>query len=145
MLCAVTVPCGSGSVAAVGFDVGTQYMNACQYLYRTLIKTIADSLYTPLLKVENAIGFLEIVCLEKDGRLMLQLLNANGHHADPTSITEDFIPPIVDIKLSIGLDTKPAKLILQPEGRELSFEYKYGRAYFELDRLDIHSVIEVVK
>ncbi len=141
----VTVPYGCGSVTAIGFDVGSQYMNASQYLYRTLIKTVADSLYTPILKVENALGFLEVVCLEKDGKLMLQLLNANGHHADPNTVTEDFISPIVDIKLSIELDAKPAKLILQPEGRELDFEYKDGRAYVELDRLNIHSIIEVVK
>ena len=86
-----------------------------------------------------------MVALEKDGKLMLQLLNANGHHSCSRTITEDFIPPVIDIKLSIELDTKPTKLILQPEGRELSFEYRDGRAYVELDRLDIHNIIEVVK
>lgn len=142
---AVTVPHGSGSVTAIGFDVGSQYMDGTQYLHRTLMKTVADSLYIPMLKVENALGFLEVVCLEKEGKLMLQLLNANGHHSDPNAVTEDFISPIVDIKLSIELDANPEKLILQPEGRELAFEYKDGRAYVELNRLDIHSVIEVVK
>ena len=141
----VTVPFDKGSVTAIGFDVGSQYIEASQYLHRTLIKTVADGLYTPILKIENALGILETVCLEKDGKLMLQLLNANGHHSCSRTITEDFISPVVDIKLSIELDAKPAKLILQPEGRELDFEYKNGRAYVELDRLNIHSIIEVVK
>ena len=142
---AVTIPYGQGSVTAIGFDVGSQYADGSQYLHRTLLKTVADSLYTPMLKVENALGFLEVVCLEKDGRLMLQLLNANGHHGNPVCVTEDFISPVLDIRLSVELDAAPARLVLQPEGRELPFEYKNGRAHVALDRLDIHSVIEVVQ
>ena len=141
----VTVPYGSGSVTAIGFDIGSQYLSATQYTHRSLIKSVASSLYTPIIKVESALGLLETVCLSKDGRLMLQLINANGNHASATTVTEDFIPPVVDIVLSIKLESKPQALILQPEGRSLDFEYENGRARLRLDRLDIHSVIEVVK
>ena len=142
---AVHIPFENGSVTAVGFDAGTQYLSAAQYLHRTLVRAVADRLYTPILKVENAIGLLETVCLEKDGHLMLQLLNANGHHNDASTITEDFIPPIIDIRLSIALNEKPKELILQPEGRSIPFEYRDGRAYLELDRLNIHDIIEVIQ
>lgn len=50
---------------------------------------------------------------------------------------------MLDITLSIELDKKPQKLILQPENRELEFEYKGGRAYVEINRVDIHSIIEI--
>ncbi len=142
---AVTVSYGKGSITALGFDIGSQYDSGRQYLHRTLMKSIAHSLYVPMVKVEDALGILEIVCLEKNGRLMVQLINGNGHHADPSSITEDTIPPVLDIRLSIALDSKPSKLILQPEGRELDFEYSNGRAYVDIGRLDIHSVIEAVQ
>lgn len=141
---AITMPYGAGSITAIGFDIGLQYLEGAQYLHRTLIKDVADRLYTPLCRVEGALGLLEIVCLKKNGTLMLQLLNSNGRHADPTSVSEDFIPPVVDISLSLAVDQPPKKLLLQPEGKEIPFTYESGRVRFEVPRLDIHSIVEVV-
>ncbi|MBQ2757212.1 MAG: hypothetical protein IJF31_01890 [Clostridia bacterium] len=142
---AITLPYGKGSITAIGFDIGSQYLEGAQYLHRSLIKNAADRLYTPLCRVERALGLVEIVCLEKDGKLMLQLVNGNGRHTDPTSVSEDFIPPVVDISLSLALDKAPQRLLLQPEGRALDFRYEGGRAYFDVPRLDIHSIVEVVE
>ncbi|MBE6580675.1 MAG: hypothetical protein E7650_03555 [Ruminococcaceae bacterium] len=142
---AITLPYGKGSITAIGFDIGSQYLEGAQYLHRSLIKNAADRLYTPLCRVERALGLVEIVCLEKDGKLMLQLVNGNGRHTDPTSVSEDFIPPVVDVKLSIALPRAPKKLVLQPAGRELAFTYENGRAYFEVDRVNIHDIVEVVE
>ena len=141
---AVTIPFGKGSITAVGFDIGSQYLSGMQYLHRTLMKTIADALYTPMVKIESVCGRLELVCLNKDGKLMIQLVNANGSHNDPTCATDDCIPPVVDANLSIALPTAPKQLILQPEGRALPFKYRDGRAHVTVDRVDIHSIIEVI-
>ncbi|MBE6595771.1 MAG: hypothetical protein E7644_08235 [Ruminococcaceae bacterium] len=142
---AVTLPYGKGTVAVVGFDIGSQYIAGAQYQHRSLVRHIADSLYTPLCRVEKVLGLLEIVCLQKDGKLMLQLLNGNGRHTDPTSATEDFIPPVLDIKLSVALTKAPKKLILQPAGKDLAFTYEDGRATVSVDRVNIHSIIEIVE
>jgi len=32
---------------------------------------------------------------------------------------------------------------LQPEGRDIPFVFEQGRGYFELPRLDIHSVVVI--
>lgn len=136
---------GKGTVTVVGFDIGSQYIESSQYLHRNLMKTVTDALYTPVCKRESSLGLLEIVCLKKDGKLMLQLINANGRHTDPTMATEDFIPPVVDVELSVALAKAPKKLLLQPEGKELAFTYKDGRAYVKVDRVNIHEIIEVVE
>ena len=141
---AATVEYGNGTVSAVGFDIGSQYLSAPQYTYRTLIKTLADSLYTPTVKIEALFGSLEIVPLCKDGRLMIQLVNGGGSHSDTRTATDDRIAPALDIELSIALDEKPDALVLQPEGRALDFEWRDGRAYVSIDRIDIHSIIEVI-
>ena len=135
---------GRGIVAVIGFDIGTQYMQARQYLHRNLIKEMLGEMYEPIARVESSCGIVEIIALEKDGKLMLQLVNANGGHCDPGMVTEDFIPPALDIKLSIAARHAPQKLTLQPEHRDIPFEYRDGRAYFEIDRLDIHNIVEVV-
>ena len=47
--------------------------------------------------------------------------------------------------LSFGKGYEIAKHIVQNTTlRKLGFEYRDGRMYFDVDRIDIHSVIEVV-
>lgn len=123
---AVIMPYGKGKIAAVGANIGTEYNSSTQHLHRDLMKRITGKLYTPLARIEHALGYLELVCLEKNGRLMLQLVNGNGNHNNLNCATEDFIPPVLDITLSIASDTVPSKLVLQPEGQELPFEYRDG-------------------
>jgi hypothetical protein len=96
-------------------------------------------------RVESALGRLEIVCLQKDGKKMIQLLNAAGSHDNKMSATDDLIPPALDIELSIKLDGENCEFVLQPEGKKLGYTVKDGRAYMKVDRVDIHSVIEIIE
>lgn len=141
---AVIMRYGKGKIAAIGADIGTEYLRDSQYLHRTLMRTIADKLYTPKARIESVLGTLELVCLEKNGRLMLQMINMNGSHRDVSVATDDMLPPVVDIEVSIECPSKPEKLLFWPEGKELEFEYRNGRAYVKIDRLDIQNIIEVV-
>ena len=138
-----TVPYGAGSITLIGFDIGSQYLSGEQYLHRVLMKNITNELYNPIVRVENVCGRLEVVVLEVDGRLCIQLVNGNGTHANNSCATDDNIPPLLDIKLSIELKNEPKKLVLQPQGKELVFEYRDGRATVLIDRVDIHDIIEV--
>lgn len=139
------LPYGKGKVGVIGANFGTQYHEAMQCQHRKLIRSMADALYTPLARIESAVGNLEIVCLEKDGRFMLQLVNANGSHNNERSLTEEYIPPVLDSRISIDNGNGIDKLVLQPEGKELAFEIKDGRAYFTVERIDFHNVIEVLR
>ncbi len=141
---AVTISYGEGKITAIGFDIGTQYLSGAQYMHRDLVKQIADSLYDPIVHIDSALGRLEIVVLNKDGKTMLQLVNAGGAHADLSCATDDYIPPVLDIRLSISAPTPPKRLILHPEGRELPFvSNNDGRISVFIDRVDIHSIIEI--
>lgn len=141
---AALIPFGKGKIAAVGADLGSSYQKCSQYLFRRLVRAAADSLYAPVARIESSLGLAELTVLSKDGRLMIQLVNSNGNHAGTASATEDNLPPVCDILLSLDASTRPAKLILRPEGRELPFEVRGGRFYFTVDRLPIHSIVEVV-
>ena len=95
------------------------------------------------MKIEAALGLLEVGVLEEDGRRAVQLVNANGAHASREVATEDFIPPILDVTLSIKAEKKPRGLILQPEGRELAFNWKDGKITVEIPRVDLYEIIEI--
>ena len=75
--------------------------------------------------------------------MMIQLVNALGNHASASCATDDVIPPVLDIELSISLPKEPKALILQPEGKNLAFVYENGKAKIKIPRVDIHSIIEV--
>ena len=140
-----TVNYGEGSITAMGFEIGAEYLYSQQYMHRRLMRNVAESLYTPIVKIESVCGRLEVVALEKNGRLMIQLVNGNGTHANGFCSTDDCIPPVLDIKLSVKSDNPPVKMILQPQGKELAFEYKDGRAYVSVGRVDIYDIIEFCK
>lgn len=141
----ITIPYGEGSISVIGFDIGSDYLNGTQYLHRTLMKSITVPLYDPMVRIESQIGRIEIVCLKKDGKNMIQLINAAGSHDNPACATDDLIPPALDIELSITLGNAPKAINLQPEGKPLPFEYRHGRAYLKVDRVDIHSILEIVE
>ena len=140
---AMTVPYGKGSISALGFDIGTQYLTGTQYMHRDIMKALVDGLYEPIVKVESVLGRIEVVVLDKDGKMMIQLVNALGNHASASCATDDVIPPVLDIELSISLPKEPKALILQPEGKNLAFVYENGKAKIKIPRVDIHSIIEV--
>ena len=114
-------------------------------MHRDLMKQVTSSLYEPVVRIESALGRLEIIALEVDGRFTVQLVNVGGSHNDDLCATDDYIPPVLDIQLSIALPKKPQKLMLQPEGKELPFTYENGRAEVFIDRLEIHSILEIVE
>lgn len=142
---AVICPFFNGNIAAIGSHIGWAYDKSSQCLHRDLMRRITEKLYTPLVKIEKACGSVDVVCLKKDEKLMVQLLNGNGNHHDMASDTEDFIPPVLDIELSIALDCPPKQLVLQPQGVVLPFTYRDTRAYTVIPRLDMHNVIEVIE
>ncbi|MBR6739470.1 MAG: hypothetical protein IKM04_00160 [Clostridia bacterium] len=141
----VILPYGRGRIGVLAADIGSQYGDCAQFIHRKAIRALCEKLYTPAVTVEKALGLLEITELCKNGRTYIQLVNANGQHAGNFTATEDFIPPVVDVTLSVALDAPPKALILQPCGRELPFEYSDGRAYVFIDRVDIHNVLEIVE
>ena len=78
---------------------------------------------------------------------MIQLVNGNGSHDNSSSVTDDRIPPVIDIEMSAVVDDLPDRILLQPQGRELPYTVYSGienghfRIRFAVDRVDIHSIV----
>ena len=137
------LPWGKGKIAVLAADIGYQYGDCVQFMHRNIVKAFCDRLYTPIAKVEKAIGMAEMVVLEKNDRLYIQLINGNGNHASTSAATEDFIPPVLDIDLTLRLDPKPEALLLQPAGCALDFTWENGIAAVKIDRVDLHEIVEI--
>ena len=137
-------PCGKGKLARIREDLGSQYVSGARYEHRMRLTGILDGLYDADVKVSQTNGPLEIVDMVKDGRRLIQLINAGGQHHNVKVLTEDRIPPLTDIVLEIRSDRRPRAIRLQPEGRRLRFRWKDGAASVEIPRLEIHGTLEII-
>lgn len=135
---------GRGKVASIASDLASDYSDYAQSRIADLFDSILLRMYDPRIRIEECKGLLEIDDLWKDGRMLIQLVNANGLHHASNSMIEKSIAPVADIRLKIRLDEKPSSLILQPDGTKLNFTWKDGYASVDVPRVDIHSVIEVL-
>jgi len=114
----------------------------CDELGDSLL-AVLDSSYEPEVKLISADGILEIIDFEKDGCRMVQLVNGNGRHHDESVMTEDSIPSVRDIRLSISLSSKPRSFCLYPEGRRIDYKWGNGRAVVEIPEVPIHSILVI--
>ena len=142
---AIVMNYGKGRIAVIGTDIGTSYMEAGQFIQRRILSAVCAELYEPVVKLVSARGLLELTLTEKAGKRYVQLINANGGHASGGVATEDFIPAVVGVKLSIILDKAPEKLVLHPEGREIPFVYTDGRAEADVGVVDLYDILEIVE
>jgi len=134
---------GKGKVAAFACDVAKSYSEFQQSRVTDLVNDILLKMYAPRAEILECRGLLEIVDLWKDGKMLIQLVNANGLHHATNSLIEKSIAPVTDICLKIKLENKPSAIRLQPDAAELKFTWKDGFAYVAVPRVDIHNVIEI--
>jgi len=78
-------------------------------------------------------------------RMFVNLINVAGEHTNPNAIGYDEIPSIKDLTVGIRTTKKPAKILMQPEGREMKFDYENGVSTMLVPDLDIHSILEVIQ
>jgi hypothetical protein len=47
--------------------------------------------------------------------------------------------------VSLKTASKPAKIILQPEGKELKVNYANGKSTILIPKLEVHSILEIIE
>jgi len=134
---------GKGKVTAIDGDIAMCYSEHMQSRIADLLDSVLVQMYDARIRIQQCKGLLEIVDLWKDGRMLVQLVNANGLHHAANSMIEKSIAPVCDICLKIRLDEKPSSILLQPEGTKLDFSWRDGSAYVNIPRVDIHNVLEI--
>jgi hypothetical protein len=78
-----------------------------------------------------------------NNKTYIHLINVAGEHTNKAAIGYDQVPPLTD--LSVSIKGKPSKIILQPERKELKFNYANGKSTVSIPRLAIHSILEVIR
>ena len=75
--------------------------------------------------------------------LNVSLVNNGGAHQNAKPQVFDQIPPLYHLDVSIRLERCPKAIFSLQENREVDFTYEDGKAHLQVNRLDIHEVLQV--
>ena len=134
---------GKGMVAGIYADIGSSYLSSTSPVLRNFLSDIIKTLFPDeLVKVEGS-HKLNVVPVTKDSKLLIQLINTSGDHANSNVKGIDEIPPLRNLKISILTSKKPVSVMLQPDGTPIKYDFFNGHITFILPELKIHNIIEI--
>ncbi len=133
---------GKGKIFATTFNFGLAYETERTAQLRKLMGEVISTLKLKL-KVKGT-HYVETVLKQNNGKTYIHLLNTAGEHRANLVKSFDEIPPIYDISVEYKTDKKPKNLILLPENKPLDFVYENGVIKTKVNKIEIHSAIEII-
>jgi hypothetical protein len=76
--------------------------------------------------------------------MYVNLVNIAGEHTNQLAIGYDETPSLENIAVSINTGKMPARILLQPEGRELKFDFQSGVSKVIVPDLPLYSILEII-
>ena len=136
---------GKGTITAISGPIFGHYLHGHFPLTRRYIKNIIDSMNIDWqVSIIDAPAALEIIVRRKDGKLLINLLNrgADIMTNDRQPIIEN-LPPITNFKIKIKSDKSYQSIKYLPENIIPDYSYENGILTINIDKLDIHSIVEL--
>nr|MBC8218330.1 hypothetical protein [Planctomycetota bacterium] len=132
---------GQGKIAATYFTFGQGYVNTRTDLMRQFLNDLVRQLFPkPMVEVRGSHD-VDVVVNRLAGKLAVNFVNTAGPHQREPVL--DSIPPIGPLDVTIRQAVRPTKIMLEPAGTALQFEYQNGQIHLTIPRVDIHEVIVV--
>lgn len=136
---------GKGQVAGVYMNMGESYLSTTSPVFRDFLSEIINQLFPePLVTVKGS-HRVHVIPAEKEGRMLIQLVNTSGDHANRHVKGIDEIPALRGLKVAVRMKEKPKKVMLQPEGKSLKFNFTGDNISFVVPELKIHDIVEIIK
>ncbi len=134
---------GKGKIAGIYVNLGERYCHAATSTSRKFLKDIVRKLFPrPIVEVAGS-QYVDVTANRIDNKLMINLINTAGPHADENVYVFDDIPPVGPLIVKIRTGKKPEKVTLQPANVALDYKYRNGEVRLTLSRLEIHDIIVV--
>lgn len=132
---------GNGKVAMFSRSIGAEYAgNDNEDIRKIVNETIRKIFPEPAVEVSGS-RFIDVTLSRLNDKTILHLVNTSGDHRG-TPIIEK-IEPVGPLQVVFRLPEKPAKITLQPEGKNCDFEYRAGKAFLTVDSVPIYSILVV--
>lgn len=134
---------GKGKVAGVYFNADSAYLEYKSPVLRDFISNQITELFPDALVKVTGSHLVHVTTNLLNDKMFVNLINVAGEHTNQTAIGYDEIPSLKDLTVSIRTAKKPAKIVLQPEGKEMEFNFQNGVSKVIVPVLSIHSILEI--
>lgn len=134
---------GKGKIAAIYFNSGTAYKEYKTFVVRDSVNELINSLMPVKIVRVTGSQLVHITVNGLNDKLYVNLINVSGEHTNENAIGYDEIPAIKDLSVSVQVQSKPARIILQPENKPLEYKYKDGKVMLTLPELTLNSILEL--
>lgn len=139
---AITWKIGQGQVVLAPGPIGQAYNATHAAALRDFVGQCLAALQTPRIEIlgEDRPP-LEMVLRRQGDLTVLHLMNQSNKQVAGNFATVDYIPPIPGQRLRVPLPNAPKKVMWEPKGRALGFEYKDGYAEFLTPEIPLHQMV----
>jgi len=136
---------GKGSIVAIHYNLFETYFNAPDFYARNMVSDILDDLDTEKRITYCGQRFVDIVPMEKDGALLISLINTGGIYTENRLRAYDEVQTLADIEVSVKVGREPASVTLQPGNVVPKYAYDPAtqRVTVAIDRLHIHAIVVI--
>ena len=133
-----------GCAVALAVNLGDVYNKNQSTAIRNFAKQIVGATgFVPTVNVSGeSSDYVEVVLTEKNGKLLVNLLNVAGPQAIAAVRSYGQIPPLYDITVTVNVASEPKSVKALPEG-ELEWSYSDGKVTAKLSKLKIHTCIQI--
>lgn len=129
---------GKGKIAYIPFDLGNEYRVSRCYLSRNYLGDIMKELSSPIIEINKK--NIDLVLQKNEDGYILNLINMlQGRHALYVSVYDE-VPEIHGVTVKVKGKFKSVSM---PLGEKFTYEISENSAIIHLDKLEIHSIIEL--
>ncbi len=108
---------------------------------RARVNVLVNELFPePMVEVASS-PYVDVSLRTLNGKLQVHLVNTSGDHRNAPII--ETIDPVQKLEATVRCPEKPSKIVCQPDGKELKFKYKNGKATFKIPSLEIYDIVEL--
>ncbi len=135
-----------GNIAYIGWDIFTAYAKHGHLCFKEIFTYILNRMMGDSFTIDVKIPDKAVVTYtrqDKEKRNILHLLFAHTTvRGENTEVIEDTVP-LYNVECSVNKENKPSRVALEPQGKEISFEYNNGKVKFVVPEIDIHQLVVI--
>ncbi len=141
---AISWKIGQGQIVLAPGPIGQAYDATHAPALRDFVGLCLKALNAPCVEIlGDDRPPLEMVLRQQGNLKVLHLLNHANKQVAGNFAAVDYIPPIPGQRLRVPFPTAPKKLMWEPKGRALGFDYKDGHIEFQTPEIPLHQMVTI--
>lgn len=135
---------GKGGITSIYGPIFEGYFHGHYPLLRQYVKNVIDTMDIDWKLEVTGPSWLEVVLREKDGKLIINLLNRGaGAMTNERRPIIDALPEIREVTIKVKQSSEPEQVKLLPENDELKFSYENQTVTITVPQIKVHDIVTI--